>query len=357
MDAFFASVEQRDHPQLRGRPVIVGGDPRGRGVVAAASYEARRFGVRSAMPCAMALRRCPEATFLRPRIARYADVSRAIRAIFHEATDLVEPLSLDEAYLDVTDNHLGEPLAREVARHLKARIRAELGLTASAGVGPNKLVAKIASDLRKPDGLVVIPPDRVDAFIAALPVDKLWGVGPATTKRLHALGARTAADLRQVPLADMRRALGKHGEVLHALAHGRDARRVTPTREPKSKGSEHTFAEDVTRLEALADSLRDQAARVARSLARIGRRARTVTLKLRYHDFETITRRRTLPRPTAEPDRLAETAIALLRTQTEAGRRPARLVGLSASGLVDEAGPRQLTLPLTTGPLPASDER
>lgn len=346
MDAFYASVEQRDRPELRGRPVVVGGDPRGRGVVAAASYEARAFGIRSAMPCAEAYRRCPHAVFVPPRIARYSAVGAAIRAIFREVTDLVEPLSLDEAYLDVTDNHLGEPLARVIAKHLKARIRAELDLTASAGVGPNKLIAKIASDLRKPDGLVVIPPERVDAFVADLPIERLWSVGPATASRLHALGVSRCADLRALPVAELRALFGRHGEFIHALAHGVDTREVVPTREPRSRGSERTFATDVTSTAALLDSLDEQADSVARDLDRIARKARTVTVKLRYGDFTTITRSRTLASGVDDPRVLHATAADLLLTQTDAGRRPVRLIGLTVSGFVGDDTPIQLELPL-----------
>lgn len=345
MDAFFASIEQRERPELRGRPVVVGGDPRSRGVVAAASYEARRFGIRSAMPCREAERRCPSAVFVPPRIALYAEVSRELRAIFHEVTDLVEPLSLDEAYLDVTDNHLGEPLARNLAVHLKARIRAATGLTASAGVGPSKFIAKIASDLRKPDGLVVIPPERVDAFVAALPIEKLWSVGPATAERLHALGVHNGADLRARPLAELTALFGKHGEFLHGLAHGIDPRRVTPVREPKSVGSERTFATDVGDPAALLASLDEQLERVTGRLGRLDRRARTVTVKVRYADFTTVTRSRTLPGATDDARALRDTAAALLLAQLDLDGRPLRLVGLTVSGFADEAGPAQLLLP------------
>jgi len=345
MDAFYTSVEQRDRPELRGRPVVVGGDPRSRGVVAAVSYEARRFGIRSAMPCREAYRRCPAAVFLPPRMSHYVTVSRQIRAIFHTITDLVEPLSLDEAYLDVTENLLGEPLARVIAAHVKARIKDDLGLTASAGVGPSKFIAKVASDLRKPDGLVVIPPERVDAFVASLPIEKFWSVGPATAKRLHAIGVHTGADLRAKGLEELRALLGKHGAFLHGLSRGVDERRVTPTREPKSKGSERTFAEDVVELSVLLESLDEQAERVLRSLDKIERTARTVTLKVRYGDFTTITRSRTLPHGVGDARALHETATDLLLNHTEAATRPVRLVGVSVSGFVHDDGPTQLPLP------------
>ncbi|MCB9788982.1 MAG: DNA polymerase IV [Deltaproteobacteria bacterium] len=346
MDAFYASVEQHDRPELRGRPVIVGGEPRSRGVVAASSYEARRFGVKSAMPSAQAWRLCPEAVFVRPRMSRYREVSREIFAVFHEVTPLVEPLSVDEAYLDVTENALGEPLAGRVALWLKARIRERTGLTASAGVAPTKLVAKIASDMRKPDGLVIITPDQVDAFVAALPVEKLWSVGPATARRLHEMGLRTAADVRRQDPETLVHAFGRHGRFIHLLASGEDPREVSPEREPKSRGAETTFAEDVTDAETLARVLSGLAARVGEGLERLGRPGRTVTLKLRYSDFTTITRSRTLVDPTSEGSALARAAIELLDSSTAAGDRPVRLIGLSVGGLSDPEGPIQLRLKL-----------
>ncbi|MCB9731400.1 MAG: DNA polymerase IV [Deltaproteobacteria bacterium] len=345
MDAFFTSVEQRDRPELRGKPVVVGGDPRGRGVVAAASYEARRYGIHSAMSCAEAWRRCPAVVFVEPRRRRYVEVSRVVRAIFHEVTDLVEPLSIDEAYLDVTENLVGLTWASDVARHVKARIKEETGLTASAGVGPNKLVAKIASDWRKPDGLFVVPPERVFDFIGALPVEKLWGVGPATARRLHGLGLKTAKDLRERPLPALRDVLGRQADALHLLASGIDERKVTPTREPKSQGSEWTFDHDVRDLGKLRESLEDQVASVVAALSRIRRRARTVTVKVRYDDFTTITRSRTLATPTDEERVVREVALDLLTGQTEAGERPVRLIGVTLSGFEHEDAPMQLELP------------
>lgn len=355
MDAFFASIEQRDDPRLKGRPVCVGGDPGGRGVVAAASYEARRFGIRSAMPCREAYRRCPDAIFIPPRIGHYAEVGQQIRAIFHEVTDLVEPLSLDEAYLDVTTNHLDEPLASKVARWIKSRIRGELNLVASAGVGPNKFIAKIASDLRKPDGLVIIPPERVAAFVETLSVAKLWGVGPATRERLAGWGIRTAGDLRRRPLSEMVERMGKHGAFLHGLAHGIDPRRVTPTRAPKSRGSERTFAEDVRDIDVLLGSLQSQCDRVAKSLVKMDRDARTVTLKLRYEDFTTVTRSRTVETPFRAARQIETIASALLLSQTEAGTRPVRLIGVSVSGFRGETEPAQLLLPLEAGAAASAD--
>ncbi len=346
MDAFYASIEQRDNAELRGRPVVVGGQPDSRGVVAAASYEARVFGIRSAMPCAEAYRRCRHAVFVAPRMQHYVDVGRQLREIFRRVTPLVEPLSLDEAYLDVTENYLEMPLARDVARWLKATIRQETGLVASAGVGPSKLIAKIASDLDKPDGLAIIPPENVAGFLETLPVEKLWSVGPATAKKLHALGIRTAGQLRELKPEVLARRFGKHGLFLHGLASGRDDRRVTPHREPKSKGSERTFAGDVVDVDVLIESLTQQAERVAGSLRRIDRKARTVTLKVRYSDFTTLTRSQTLASPTDSARVLTSVAAELLVTATKAGVRPVRLIGLSASGFASEDEPRQLELPL-----------
>src|SRR4051812_12400742 len=246
MDAFYASVEQRDDPALRGKPLAVGGRPEGRGVVAAASYEARAFGVYSAMPMSRAIRLCPSLLIVRPDFARYKAASNAVFSIFREVTPLVEPLSLDEAYLDVTENAWNEPLATPVAKKLKARIRAETGLTASAGVAPNKFLAKIASGWKKPDGLTVISPDRVEPFLQQLPVDALWGVGPVTAKKLRARGIERLVDVRAMDIDRLREAVGSLADWLQQLANGIDERPVTPNREAKSSGSENTYAEDLT---------------------------------------------------------------------------------------------------------------
>jgi len=344
MDAYYASVEQNDHPELRGKPVVVGGDPSKRGVVAAASYEARKFGIRSAMSAAHAKRLCPHAVFVFPRISRYSEVSDQIHEVFQEVTDKIEPLSLDEAYLDVTTNKLGEPLARNLAVYLKKRIREVTGLTASAGVGPNKFVAKIASDLRKPDGLVVVAPSQVEAFVANLPVEKLWGVGPATAKRLHDLGIKTTADLRARELREMDHHFGKFGHFLFALAFGEDDREVETSWEPKSRGSETTFEKDIlneTKLLAVIDEL---AAEISLDLKRIERPARTVSLKLRYSDFTTITRSKSVLRPIDEPAEISALAAELLYKDTEVGVRPIRLLGLSMSSFVSRDEPEQLWL-------------
>src|SRR5450755_1237136 len=251
MDAFYASVEQRDDPSLRGRPVAVGGRPESRGVVAAASYEARTFGVRSAIPMARAVRLCPELVILRPNFEKYARVSKQVFGIFREVTPLVEPLSLDEAYLDVTENAWGETYTTSVARRLKERIRADTGLTASAGVAPNKFLAKIASGWKKPDGLTVISPDRVEPFLQKLPVDALWGVGPVTAEKLRAKGIERLVDVRTADPQLLRDTVGSLADWLRQLANGVDDRPVTPNREVKSSGSENTYSQDLTSLETI----------------------------------------------------------------------------------------------------------
>jgi DNA polymerase-4 len=344
MDAFYASVEQRDRPELRGRPVIVGGDPASRGVVASCSYEARKFGIRSAMASAKAHRLCPRAVFVRPDIAKYRAVGQQIREIFRSVTPLVEPLSIDEAYLDVTENLLHEPLARVLAVHIKDRIQKELGLTASAGVGPNKFVAKVASDLRKPNGLVIVPPEKVLAFVEKLPVEKLWGVGPATAKILHEMGLMTAADIRRRELPELERRLGKFGRFLYRLSYGEDDRVVETDWESKSTGTETTFDRDVLDVQVLMDTLEEQAGDIARDLRKIERRARTITLKLRYDDFKTVTRSRTLPKYTDDEAWISRTVRELLTESTEAGRRAARLIGVTATNLIHPDGPEQLWL-------------
>src|SRR5471032_2055281 len=304
MDAFYASVEQRDDPALRGKPLAVGGRPEGRGVVAAASYEARAFGVYSAMPMSKAVRLCPSLVIVPPDFARYKAASNAVFAIFREVTPLVEPLSLDEAYLDVTENAWGETFGTSVAKRLKERIRADTGLTASAGVAPNKFLAKIASGWKKPDGLTVIAPERVERFLEKLPVDALWGVGPKTAEKLFALGCVRLVDIRNVPLDDLRRAVGSWADSLVRLAHGEDGRRVVPDQRAKSCSTEDTYAEDLTDLAAMRAEVEAMARHDAAWLKRRGLYARTVVLKVRYGDFTTVTRSDTR-RPTRDADELA----------------------------------------------------
>jgi DNA polymerase-4 len=336
MDAFYASVEQRDDPSLRGRPVAVGGSPQGRGVVAAASYEARRFGVRSAMPMARAVRLCPELLIVRPDFAKYKEASRKVMDLLRSATPLVEPLSLDEAYLDVTENLLGEPLATEVAKYLKARIREETALTASAGVAPNKFLAKIASGWQKPDGLTVIAPGRVEWFLRQLPVEALWGVGPVTAKKLRAIGIVQLVDVRKADAARLENAVGKLAGWLQRLARGDDPREVKPDRPWKSISCEDTYPEDLTELREMRAEIARLAQRTASSLEKKRLAARTVTIKVRYADFTTVTRSHTEQPATCDAARITERALLLL-SRTDAGRRTVRLLGVGVHGLAAEA--------------------
>ncbi len=330
MDAFYASVEQRDRPDLRGQPVVVGGRPESRGVVAAASYEARAFGIRSAMPMSRAVRLCPSLVIVPPDFGKYRAVSRQVFEIFRGVTPLVEGLSLDEAYLDVTTNAWEEPLGVTVARRIKALIREHTGLTASAGVAPNKFLAKIASGWQKPDGLTVIAPERVEGFLQQLPVDALWGVGPVTAQRLHERGITRLMDVRRVEPAVLRDAVGGMAEWLQALARGEDARPVEPNRPSKSSSSECTYAADLTDILQIREELDGMAREQAAWLRQRGLLGRTVTIKVRYSDFTTITRSHSRD-PTDDPDALASRAVALL-ARTDAGRRPVRLLGVGVSG-------------------------
>jgi DNA polymerase IV len=333
MDAFYASVEQRDDPSIKGRPVAVGGQPGGRGVVAAASYEARAFGVRSAMSMARAVRLCPELVIVRPDFQKYRAASNAVFTIFREVTPLVEPLSLDEAYLDVTENAWGESLATSVARRLKAAIFETTRLTASAGVAPNKFLAKVASGWKKPDGLTVISPERVEPFLQQLPVDALWGVGPVTARKLRARGIERLVDVRTTDVQVLRDAVGSLADWLRQLAAGIDERPVVPHRDAKSSGSENTYPADLTDLDLIREEIAGMAAKAAGWLERRVLLARTVTIKVRYSDFTTVTRSRTVA-PTRDRSVIAARALALL-DKTDAGRRPVRLLGVSVHNFAD----------------------
>ncbi|MGH9348338.1 MAG: DNA polymerase IV [Vicinamibacterales bacterium] len=337
MDAFYASVEQRDRPELRGRPVAVGGDPGKRGVVAAASYEARPFGVRSAIPMSRAVRLCPNLVIVPPDFPKYRTVSKQVFDLFRSVTSLVEPMSLDEAYLDVTDNAWHEPLGMNVARRLKDEIRAATGLTASAGVAPNKFLAKIASGWKKPDGLTVIAPERMESFLQALPVDALWGVGPVTARKLRARGIHKLVDVRAADLALLRDTVGSLADWLQQLSHGTDDRAVEPDQEPKSSGSENTFARDLTDLAEIRAEVDGMARDCAAWLTRRALFARTVTIKVRYDDFTTVTRSHTAP-PSRDEDPIAARAVALV-DRTDAGRRPVRLLGVSVHNLCESDAP------------------
>jgi DNA polymerase-4 len=327
MDAFYASVEQRDDPSLKGKPVAVGGSPAGRGVVAAASYEARVFGVHSAMSMARAVRLCPSLVIVRPDFQKYRTASNAVFSIFREVTSLVEPLSLDEAYLDVTENAWGEALATNVAKRVKTRILEQTQLTASAGVAPNKFLAKVASGWKKPDGLTVISPDRVEPFLHQLPVDALWGVGPVTAKKLRARGIERLIDVRTTDERILREAVGSMADWLRQLSHGVDDRPVTPHREAKSSGSENTYSDDLIDIGVIRGEIAEMAAHAVGWLVRKELMARTVTIKVRYSDFTTVTRSHTAS-PTRDDGAIASRAVALLE-KTEAGRRPVRLLGVS----------------------------
>jgi DNA polymerase-4 len=335
MDAFYASVEQRDDPALRGRPLAVGGRPEGRGVVAAASYEAREFGVRSAMPMARAMRLCPDLAIVPPNFEKYRAASSLVMGILRECTPLVEPLSLDEAYLDVTSNSFNEELGTSVARRLKKQIRDQTGLTASAGVAPNKFLAKIASGWRKPDGLTVIAPERVEGFLAQLPVEALWGVGPVTARKLRAAGIERLVQVRTFDHAELSRLVGSMADWLRRLSYGDDPRCVVPDRPAKSSSSENTYAEDLVDLGAIRAEVARMARENAHWLARKRLAARSVDIKVRYADFSTVTRSHTLSLPTSDPDVIASWATMLLE-KTEAGRRPVRLLGAGVHGLVAE---------------------
>jgi DNA polymerase-4 len=333
LDAFYASVEQLDDPSLEGRPVIVGGTGR-RGVVAAASYEARRFGVRSAMPTARARRLCPEGVFLPPRFERYGDLSHRVFEIYRRYTPLVEPLSLDEAFLDVTESRALHGSGRDIALAVKRAVREETGLTVSAGVAEVKMAAKIATDLGKPDGLTVVPEGEVAAFLAPLPVGRLWGVGAVTEKALRRLGIATIGELARFPEAVLSEKFGAPGRHMHALARGEDPRPVVPDEAAKSIGAEDTFDEDLAGLEALWPRLLDQVERVARRLRAAGVRGRTVTLKLKYSDFTLVTRRCTLPEPTDDGRAIADAIRSdLARADLS---RPVRLTGVAVSGFEGE---------------------
>ena len=333
MDAFYASVEERDRPELAGKPLIVGGTPEGRGVVAAANYAVRKFGVHSAMPTATALKRCPHAIVLRPRMDRYAEVSAAIRELFIKYTPLVEPLSLDEAFLDVTGSEGLFGSAVEIANKIKRGIRESLQLVASVGVAPNKFLAKIASDLDKPDGLVVVDPNRVQEFLAPLPVGRLWGVGRVTGRALEQLGVGTIGQLGLMSRDDLRQRFGKSGEHLWELAHGIDDRAVIPDRDAKSISHETTFPADVEDREVLRACLLDLTEQVARRMRQQSQRGRAVQVKLRFADFRTITRSKKLPQSTDSTDILWQVASKLLVTSLTGTHLPLRLLGMGVNGI------------------------
>ena len=349
LDAFYAAVEQLDDPQLRGKPVLVGGRPESRGVVATASYEARVFGVHSAMPMATAVRQCPQGIVVRPRFDRYREMSRRVMEVFHDLTDLVEPLSLDEAYLDITSVvESGKP-AIGVAIDLKRTVKTVTALNVSIGLGTSKSVAKIASDLEKPDGLVVVPPGQERGFLAPLPVGKLWGIGPKTAERLHQDGVHTIGDLAEQPDEWYARRFGKRAPGIRAKAIGLDEDPVKTERSPKSISSETTFPADVSDAEEIRGTLARLAGGVAGQLLRKEIRGRTVTVKLRLADFTTLTRQTTLPAATHSEETIREVGWRLLEGELTPGRS-LRLLGVGMSGF-DEPTETWQQLPL---PLPES---
>jgi DNA polymerase-4 len=336
MDAFYASIELRDHPELVGKPVVVGGLPQGRGVIAAASYAARKFGIHSAMPAARALRLCPDLIFIKPRMDHYAKVSKQIRAIFFRFTSLVEPLSLDEAFLDVSGSEKLFGPAESIARQIKSLIRQEVGIVASAGVAPNKYLAKVASDLDKPDGLVVVKPDRITEFLDPLNISRVWGIGPKTHEKFESCGITTIGQLRSLPMSTLRKHFGINSEHFWRLSRGLDTRAVVPDRIAKSISHETTFARDIVDDEVLEAWLLELTDQVGRRLRRHGVFGKTVQLKLRYSNFDTITRSETLVAATHTTGRLCSSAKRLLRRVRQADQRSVRLLGMGVSNLTRE---------------------
>lgn len=334
MDAFYASVEQRDNPELRGKPVAVG-HAEERGVVAAASYEARRFGVRSAMSSQKAKRLCPQLIFIPGRMDVYKSVSRQIHEIFHEYTDIIEPISLDEAFLDVTENKPGILLAVDIAKEIKRKVRERLNLVASAGVSYNKFLAKIASDYRKPDGLCTIHPDQALDFIARLPIESFWGVGPVTAKKMHSLGIHNGAQLRACPEATLLREFGKAGSIYHDFARGIDLRPVEAVRIRKSIGCEHTLEKDINRQSSAIIELYHVAVELVSRLENKNFRGNTLTLKIKFHDFNQITRSITQSKELTTLDVILPLAKQLLK-EVDYEHHPIRLIGLSVSNPREE---------------------
>ncbi len=333
LDAFFAAVEEIEQPELRGKPVVVGGRPDGRGVVASANYAARQFGVRSAMPTAQALRRCPQAVVVPPRHSLYKKYSRRVMAIFRQFSPVMEQISIDEAFLDMTGRILGRVSPVDVARRLQQRVERELGLSASVGIASNKLVAKIASDFEKPHGVTYVPPGTEAAFLFPLPVRKLWGVGPKTAEELAAMGVETIGQLAHLSEENLVSLFGSHGAAMHRHARGLDDRPVQTTRRTKSISQETTFREDVSDINLLRQTLTEMSEKLSARLRKKKITARTVTLKLRYSDFSTLTRSITHDPPTDSADDIARYAHFLLERHWQS-HRPLRLVGVGVSQLV-----------------------
>lgn len=347
MDAFYASVEQRDNPEFRGQPLVVGGRPESRGVVAACSYEARKFGIHSAMPCSKAARLCGSLIFTRPRLDRYREVSAQIMDIFRQYTDVIEPLSLDEAFLDVTTNFLQQPSATIIANQIRADIYTQTGLTSSAGVSFNKFIAKVASDVNKPNGITVIPPEKAVEFIASLPIGKFFGVGRVTEKKMFKLGIQKGADLRNFSEDALTFHFGKAGHFLYNIVRGHDDRPVEPRRGRKSLGSETTLSHDTKDLREINAILFTIAEKVGYALEKRNCGGYTLTLKIRYHDFVTISRSHTSKLPIYNSTDI-QNLLPRLLLSCNAGDKKVRLLGLSLSKLVEKnSAPRQLPLPFT----------
>lgn len=331
MDAFYASVEQRDNPEYRGKPLVVGGSPEGRGgVVAAASYEVRKYGVRSAMPSKRARELCPHAIFVFPRFSAYKAVSEKIHEIFHRYTDLIEPLSLDEAYLDVTEDKQGIGSAIQIAREIKSAIKQELQLTASAGVSSSKFVAKIASDINKPDGLTYIDPSKIETFMETLPVEKFFGVGKVTADKMKKMNIHKGLDLKKFSEDELVKHFGKVGHFYYKIVRGIDNRMVQPDRETKSVGAEDTFRYDLTKIEEMTEELEKIAKLVQGRLQKYQLQGRTITLKIKYHDFKQITRNQSFAVPVSDFETILSTAIQLL-LKTAPETKKIRLLGISLS--------------------------
>jgi DNA polymerase-4 len=330
MDAFYASVEQRDFPEYRGKPVIVGGSPDGRGVVSTCSYEARKFGVRSAMSAKKAKELCPQGIFVYPRFSAYKEASQKIREIFQRYTDLIEPLSLDEAFLDVTENKKGITSAIEIAKQIKIAIREELNLTASAGVSSSKFVSKIASDMNKPDGLTFIAPEKIEEFMERLPVEKFFGVGKVTADRMKKMGLHKGIDLKQLSEDELVKRFGKVGRFYYRIVRGIDNREIRTDREHKSLGAEDTFREDLEKLEDMKAELKKISGTVSSRLQKYNLKGRTLTLKIKYHDFKTITRNQSFKTGISDEETLYTTACGLLEKTDPEGYK-IRLLGIQLS--------------------------
>jgi DNA polymerase-4 len=332
MDAFYASVEQRDNPEYRGQPIVVGGTPEQRGAVAAASYEARKFGIHSAMPARVARQRCPQVIFVKPRFEVYREISQQVRSIFARYTDLIEPLALDEAYLDVTENRVGEPSAIAIAKAIRRDIYQETQLTASAGVSVNKFLAKIASGMNKPNGLFVILPEHAEAFVATLPIEKFHGIGQVTAAKMRELGIHAGADLRAWSEADLVAKFGKVGHFYFRVARGQDDRPVNPNRIRKSIGAEKSFSPDLETLSEMEAALTNLAQRVGQRLQEQRRGGYTLTLKIKYSNYRQITRSHTQAQPIRDPAKLLTLGKTMLHEHLDADAK-VRLLGLALSNL------------------------